>query len=59
MRLKDVKDRILEFLAVRQLTQETEKARETEAAAEAEPTPEPGAPKGTDIPFSYGRSSAK
>jgi ATP-dependent Lon protease len=43
--LKDVKDRILEFLAVRQLTQETEKARETEAAAEAEPTPEPGAPK--------------
>jgi ATP-dependent Lon protease len=43
--LKDVKDRILEFLAVRQLTQATEKAKETEAAAEAEPTPEPGAPK--------------
>jgi ATP-dependent Lon protease len=43
--LKDVKDRILEFLAVRQLTQATEKAKETEAAAEAEPTPSPGAPK--------------
>ncbi len=43
--LKDVKDRILEFLAVRQLTQATEKAKETEAAAEAEPSPEPGAPK--------------
>src|SRR6266536_2847283 len=42
--LKDVKDRILEFLAVRQLTQATEKAKETEAAAEAEPTPGPGAP---------------
>src|SRR6266581_7732204 len=43
--LKDVKDRILEFLAVRQLTQATEKAKETDAAAEAEPTPGPGAPK--------------
>ena len=43
--LKDVKDRILEFLAVRQLTQATEKERETEAAAETAPTPEPGAPK--------------
>jgi len=43
--LKDVKDRILEFLAVRQLTQATEKAKETEAAAETEPSPEPGAPK--------------
>src|SRR6266536_2814118 len=41
----DVKDRILEFLAVRQLTQATEKAKETDAAAEAEPTPGPGAPK--------------
>jgi ATP-dependent Lon protease len=43
--LKDVKDRILEFLAVRQLTQATEKEKETEAAAESSPTPEPGAPK--------------
>ena len=43
--LKDVKDRILEFLAVRQLTQATEKESETEAAAETAPTPEPGAPK--------------
>ncbi|HEU5248806.1 MAG TPA: endopeptidase La, partial [Thermoanaerobaculia bacterium] len=43
--LKDVKDRILEFLAVRQLTQETEKEKETEAAAETEPQPSPGAPK--------------
>ena len=43
--LKDVKDRILEFLAVRQLTQATEKAKETEAAAETETSPEPGAPK--------------
>jgi ATP-dependent Lon protease len=43
--LKDVKDRILEFLAVRQLTQATEKAMETEAAAETEPQPSPGAPK--------------
>jgi ATP-dependent Lon protease len=43
--LKDVKDRILEFLAVRQLTQATEKAKETEAAVETEPGPEPGAPK--------------
>ncbi|HSE64407.1 MAG TPA: endopeptidase La [Thermoanaerobaculia bacterium] len=43
--LKDVKDRILEFLAVRQLTQATEKESETEAAADTAPTPEPGAPK--------------
>jgi ATP-dependent Lon protease len=43
--LNDVKDRILEFLAVRQLTQATEKAKETEAAAETAPDPEPGAPK--------------
>ena len=43
--LKDVKDRILEFLAVRQLTQATEKESETAAAAETAPTPEPGAPK--------------
>src|SRR5439155_3038257 len=43
--LKDVKDRVLEFLAVRQLWQATEKAKETEAAAETEPSPEPGAPK--------------
>ena len=40
--LEDVKERILEFLAVRQLTQATEREKETEAAAEAEPTPEPG-----------------
>jgi len=43
--LKDVKDRILEFLAVRQLAQAMEKSKETEAAAETEPSPEPGAPK--------------
>jgi ATP-dependent Lon protease len=43
--LKDVKDRILEFLAVRQLTQATEKESETEAAGQTAPTPEPGAPK--------------
>jgi ATP-dependent Lon protease len=43
--LKDVKDRILEFLAVRQLMQEQQKERETLIVAETAPTPEPGAPK--------------
>ena len=45
--LKDVKDRIVEFLAVRQLSQvETEEKPEAEEPAEAaEPAPEPGAAK--------------
>jgi ATP-dependent Lon protease len=45
--LKDVKDRILEFLAVRQLSQaEDEEKPEAEKPAEAaEPAPEPGAAK--------------
>jgi len=43
--LKDVKDRILEFLAVRQLMQAGDKAKETDAAAGAEPAPGPGAEK--------------
>ena len=42
--LKDVKDRILEFLAVRQLSAD-KKEREDSIVAEAAPTPEPGAPK--------------
>ncbi|MDQ5856986.1 MAG: endopeptidase La, partial [Acidobacteriota bacterium] len=40
--LKDVKDRILEFLAVRQLTADK---KESENSIVAEPSPEPGAPK--------------
>jgi ATP-dependent Lon protease len=43
--LNDVKDRILEFLAVRQLMQEQQKERETLIVAETAPDPEPGAPK--------------
>ena len=40
--LKDVKDRILEFLAVRQLSADK---KESEHSIVAEPSPEPGAPK--------------
>jgi ATP-dependent Lon protease len=40
--LKDVKDRILEFLAVRQLTADK---KESESSIVSEPSPGPGAPK--------------